>query len=791
MLKNYFKMALRNLRKNKVSSFINIFGLSTAIGCCLVVFAFVTYGYQLDTFHENAESIFMVENVIIKDEDNQRWGISPMALGPALKNDFEQVEQFARAEFGSGSLRFEDKVFYETFLFVDADFLNMFTFPLKYGDNNALSDKKAVVLSAQTAIKYFGYSNPVGKQVALSFDNKSPQSFIVGGVTQEIPPNASFGFEILIPYQNYLDLQGWQNDEWRRFTRATFIQVTAPNDIDALKPQLEKYIALQNASREDWRIKSFDFVPLSKLSVTSPQIIGDISGGIPPAGLITMGLLGLFLLSLACFNYMNIAVVSAAGRLKEIGMRKVIGGKKAQIVKQFLSENVVLCLITLVLGVALAKLLFVPGFNSIIQTYGIEIPLDLFGNAALWLFLLALLLLTGIGAGAYPAFYISAFKPVNIFRDKLQLGGRNRLTRILLTFQFIFAFITVFGGIVLLQNAEYQRNRDWGYNQAQTIVIPIDGEQYYTAFKNEINRNPDIVAIAGTATHIGRDSNSALAEIEGKKYDVRRFRVGFDYLETMGLRLKTGRFFNQSFGSDPAQSIIVSETFVKNAQFENALGKQVRLDNLPFTIVGVVEDFHHYDFSQQVQAFVFTLEKESNFSYVVAKVKIGATMQTADFLQKTWKRLIPEKPYIGFFQDSVFDSFFRQNEARTRLGAFAAITALILSCMGLFGLVALNIAKRMKEFSIRKVLGASTMELARLLNKDFVVLMSIATIIAMPVGYFLLDALLNAFYQYRITIDYVPFLLTIGCLFATAIFTVSSQIYRVVIADPVEALRSE
>ncbi|MFQ5649163.1 MAG: ABC transporter permease [bacterium] len=793
MIKSHFKLAIRNIIKNKVSSFINIFGLSTAIGCSVVAFAFVHFTYTLDSFHDPANTIFMVENTITLDGHKSTWALTPVPLAPALKAEFPQVKYAVRVEneHPVATVRHGDKIFNEDLLFVDEDFLHMFAFPLKYGRKAALRNRNAVVLSEQIALKYFGDENPVGKPLTITYDNTHTETFLVAGVAEPFRPATSFSFNILLPYEKRRDFGFDRFDDWGAFTRSTFVQLIDGAEIETLAAQMHKYVAWQNAAREDWHVESFIFEPLRRAVVDSYDVRGSLFLGAHPAGTISMAVMSLFLLALACFNYVNIAIGSAARRLKEIGIRKVVGSTRLQLVRQFLSENLLLCFIVLVVGFLLAELVFLPAFNTIVSNYGVAIPVNLADNPMMWAFLALLLLLIGIGAGAYPAFYISAFRPVNILRGQQELAGKNLFTRFLLTLQFAFSFITIFMTFAFTRNAEYLRNREWGYKQEQVIVVPIDGETHYEVFRNEIEQHPDIVSVAGSHGHVGGRSNSGMVEIDGKKYDVRRFRIGLQYFETMGLRLKSGRTFQKELSTDASQAIVVNETLARKAGLTDPVGKHLICEGESYTVIGLVEDFHFESFDTRIQPAVLELCRRQEFEFVAVRAKAGAVASVAAYLERTWKQLIPDAPYLGFFQESIFAGFFRQNQARSDLSVFVAGVALVLTCMGLFGLTMLDVTKRMKEFSIRKVLGANMLNISALLNREFFILLGLAFVLAWPLSFVMMDFVLDFRYEYRIELDVSLFVLSAGCLLIMAVLTVSSQLYRVAIADPIDALRSE
>lgn len=792
MLKSYFKIAYRNLFKNKLFAVINVLGLALAIGCSIVVYVFIEDQYGRDAFHENGERIFMAENVINRNGQQQLWGDSPMPLGPALLADFPQVKRAVRIDDRRGTVRYGDKVFSDRIRFVSPDFLHMFTFPLKYGNKDALQDESAIILSEQRAIRLFGEENPMGKQISIKFSDEHIELFTVRGVAEKFPLKASFGFEYLVNFNKLLATGMTRLDDWKDYTHGTFIELHDAKDISVIAAGMDKYIQLQNSVNAEWPVAALPFDNLLDLSMKSYQIRRDISDGSTPHARYILSLVGTFLLLLACFNYMNIAVASAARRLKEIGIRKVVGSRKFQLVNQFLGENILTCFLALILGVVLAKFFFLPGFNHILLDPGEnQLTLNVAENIWIWVFFAGLLMFTGLVAGAYPAFYISKFQPVSIFRGTQKFGGRNLLTRALLTFQFVISFLLISASIIFAQNAAYQASLDWGYNQEEVVVVPLNGKSQYAQFRNEVMKYPHIMEMAGSQNHIGYSRNVEISRIEGKEYEIYRLGVDHNYFNTMGVNLKSGRLFEADLQTDD-RNIIINEELAKQFDWDEPIGQQIYFDSAAYYVVGVVENYHHDDFEDKIDPTMFRLQPdEAAFRYLSVRAGAGKVIETADHLKATWKQLFPDDEYRGFIQSDTFEDFYREIDGIKTFFIAIAVIALVISCMGLFGLVSLIIAKRMKEMSIRKVLGANILHVSNLINKQFVYLLLLASIIAAPVGYFMLKGLLDDVYAYHVTITQWPFLFAMGLLFLTAIVTVSSQIYKMAVSNPVDALRNE
>ena len=788
MIRNFIKTAVRNLVKNSLISFINIFGLSIAIGCVVVVYMFVDFAYSQDEFHENKENVFLVHSMIDRDGKRQAWGDSPAPLGEMMKTDLPQVERMVRVDHRAAVVKYEEKVFTEYIRFVDPGFLAMFTFPLSLGRKEALQDPSQVVISSGIASKYFGTQDPIGEQIVI-IANDRKESFTVGGVAMPFPKTASFDFDVLIPFDRKFDFYSYEDPgDWTAFIGSTFIQLADPKDLGPIRDQMGKYLALQNAAEEDWPVQEYAFEPLSTLSLNSYRIRRDISGGTDPIAMTVMLVIGAFMITLACFNYINISISSATRRLKEIGVRKVVGGTKHQLVFQFIGENLVVCMFALLLGMIWARSLFAPWFD---HQFSIGMELAFYESAEAWIFLSLLLFLVGVGSGAYPALYISSFKPVNILRGRQKFGKKNVFTRAFLTFQFVLSVITIVFGISFVQNAGFQLARDWGYDQSQTLVLPIDEKSTFTALKNDLVQNVNIIHVAGSEDHIGRSSGLRVIDIEGQKRQVRKIGVGYNYLETLDLRLKAGRFFEADRPTDIDQSVVINQTFMDHLGWEQAIDRTFKLNAKTYRVIGVVEDFHYYDFFDKIGPIFFQMVDEDRFEFISLRVKEGQIADTEAFVQQLWKEHAPDLPYTGFFQDQVFHDYFVQLKGHGRIMAFTAMLAVVLSCMGLFGLVSLNVATRMKEFSIRKVLGAGITALFNGVNKQYAGLITIACLLGLPASYFMVDLLLKEVYEYPMPMSAGPLILATICLFGVALLTVSSQVYKVIVANPVEALRNE
>ncbi len=791
MLKSYFKLAWRSLIRNKLSAFINILGLSLAIGSAIVIFNFIEFSLNKDAFHEQAEEIYLVECAITRNGNDAIWGISPGPLGPALKQDFPQLKRVVRLKRDAAVVRYEDKIFEQGLYFADQGFLDMFTFPLEKGEKNALDNPNAIVLSKSAAERFFGEKDPMGKSLSLSFGDSTQLEFVVAGVAEAFSERASFSFNMLISMDQLKRVHPESEGKWNEWYSATFVQTENGAELKSIAQQMDRYLAVQNEARKDFPIHEFIFDNLLNLTERTGTVRMTLSGGQDPSAFYILGMIGIFLIALACFNYINIAIASASKRLKEIGIRKVVGGSRKQLIFQFLSENMLTCLIALLLGVALAEFLLNPGFNSSVND-GEYLPIAYGHGWALWAFLTCLLLFTGFAAGAYPALYVSSFTPVSIFRKTISLGGKRIFTKILLTLQFVLAFFLMTAGIVFTQNVRYQADKDWGYNQEQVLIIPLEGSRQFHAMRDALASQAGVQALAGSKGHVGGLRYIDGITNRGTAYEVSRFDVGPDYMDVMGIRLKEGRFFDKNLQAEASQSIMVNETFARELGWENPLSEQITIDTTSYQVIGVVEDFHYDDFFDPIEPTILLFEpNESNFGYLTARIAEGQNTQTFEFAEKYWLESVAQTPFEGFFQDSIFDEFFRVSKGIGNIFLVVAIMAILLACMGLFGLVSLNVASRTKEFSVRKILGASLGKLGSLLNREFLWLMILCILLGVPLSYFMIQVILDSVFAFHMGVSVLPLVMCSLIVLVTLLATISIHLFKLAAVNPADALRDE
>ncbi len=788
MFKNYFKTSFRSLMKNPMSSFINVFGLSVAIGICLLVYTFLEYDRSIDKFHEHKNEVYLATFYADRDGTLQRYGTSPRPLGEMLKHDFDQIKKTCRVEDRSVVMKQGDNVFHEQVRYVDVEFLEMFTFPLKWGSASSLSDLNSIILSEEMSIKYFGSENPIGRDMLVIFGDQTKKAFTVTGVAATFPKARVIDFNFLINYKNVrvADPQYDVND-WKEFLNATLIQVNNPSELKAIERGMEKYKTLQNEVQHDWAISSFVFEPLSTLYEHSSNIKNCISQDYNAEGRIGMPIIAIFMLALACFNYINIAIVSAAKRLKEIGVRKVMGANRAKVIVQFLTENVVVTCFALVVGLILGVLIFIPWFVQF-TAWPLEANL-LDGN--LWIFLLALMLFTGIASGIYPAFYISKFEAIRIFKGSLEFGKKNPLTKVFLGIQLILACITISAGVVFTQNNSYQRNRNWGYNQREALYINVHDQSAFDKLKVIMAQDPNVLSLSGSMDHLGKTvSTTVLHMPPNRQYEVNQLSVDAHYFETMELEILKGRGFKEHAESDK-QAVVVNELLVQNLNLIEPIGHQFEIDSIKYEVIGVLKEFHNESFFNKVQPTIFKVAEEKEYRYLSLRVKSGSETKTYAALQSQWAKLYPEIPFQGGHQEDVWSNYFESLDKSVAFNRIIAIVAVMLASLGLYGLVTLNVAGRVREFSIRKTLGARLHNIASIIMKQYVLLTTIALLIGAPISYIFTKAYLDMLFSYSMPMGYSGIIISLLILIFVLLAVVSTQIRKVSKSNPVDGLKVE
>ncbi len=791
MFKNYFKTSIRGLMKNPVTSFINLFGLAVAIGFSILVYGFARWTYSMDQFHKNKNEVYLATFFAKRDNTIQQFGRTPRPLGEMLKKDFAQIKNVCRVEDRNVVLKYENKVFQERVRYADPEFLEMFTFPLKWGIPKSLADVSGIILSEKMSAKYFGKENPVGRRILMKFDNDRSKSFMITGVAEEFPEAHSIDFDFLINFDNFrVSDSSYDFHDWNAYLNATLIQVDHPSDIKAIENGMEKYRKLHNAvAPVDRAISSFSFVPLAILAKRAGDIRDSISSGSGDNNstyVMFLSIIGAFMLALACLNYINIAIVSAAKRLKEIGIRKSIGATRRAVIVQFLFENIVTTFFALFLGLILGSRVIIPWFEEMNHlSMGFTLK-----DATLWIFLPAILLFTGITSGLYPSLYISKFQVVEILKGSVKFGKKNPMTKLFLVFQLMLACIFITIAIMGTQNTNYLAKRSWGYNQRQALYVSVPNHSAFEKLSALMAQDPDVLSISGSSDHLGRSNTTAVIHFPDRQYEVDQLSVDANYFETMGLQVAAGRVFKEHYETDK-RTAVVNELFVRSIGLKNPIGQVFKIDSVQYQIIGIVNDFHSYSFFTKMNPTIFRVADNGNYRYLSMKVRPSSENKTYKVIQARWAELYPEIPFEGGYQEDVWGDYYQQMDKGAAALREIASVAILLVSLGLYGLVKLNTAGRVREFSIRKVLGAGTRDIAYSITRQYIVLLAIALILGAPVSYALIKPFLDTFFTYHMPVNYSGVVIAVAILILVVLIRVSTQIRKVLRSNPVNGLKVE
>ncbi len=789
LFKNYYKTSVRSMMRNPLSSMINIVGLSAAIGICVFTYSFAQWTYRTDQFHENKNEVFLATFFAERDGKLQQNGRSPRPLAKRLKQDFSQIEAVCRMQNFGAVVKVEDRVFHERITLADPSYLSMFTFSLNKGHASSLEGVNNVILSDKIAKKYFGNEDPIGQTLLIKFSEKNSKSFLVTGVAEDFPASISFNFHFLIHFDNMeMANPTYDPSDWSAFLEATFVQLKDPSTANSIARQLDTYKTLQNETKQDWQIESFAFEPIATLHRKSASIRDTFvhSSEENYMAILFLSFVGIFMLVLACFNYINIAIVSATKRLKEIGIRKTIGANKSIIIIQFLSENMIATSLALALGLLLGAYLFIPWFESL---FFFDMGFT-WSDVTLWIYLPIVLFITAIASGLYPAFYISKFPVTGILKGSVKFGKRNPLTRVILGFQVVLSCMFITFAIMFTQNSSYLANRSWGYNENQALYAEVPDLSTYRQLENALSKETDIISIAGSANHLGRSSISTIIALPDHEYEVDQITVDANYFATLDIELVDGRIF-QEYSEADKKNIIINERFANTILDESPLGSTIKIAEERYSVVGVVQNFHTYKFDNEIKPTFFRLANPEDYRYLTIKVENGKQKDAYQALQKSWSSLFPEVPFQGGYQEDVWGMYFVEIDIHGKVWRGIAGIAILLASLGLYGLVTLNVSGRVREFSIRKVMGARINNIAKNIARQYVWLFGIALLLGAPISYFLISFVFDLAYVYHMPIGIGGVVLAVIILITILLLVVASQLSRVSKTNPVEGLKIE
>ena len=785
MFSNYFKVALRNLWRSKGFSAINITGLAVGMASAILICLWIYNEVSYDRFHKNGDNLYWAWNRGVFNNQLQCWDNTPKVLGKAMKLEFPEVDKVTRTNHRWFVTHYEDLNVTSEALIADPAFLTMFSFPMKKGNpQTALSGVYSIVITEKMATKIFGREDPMNKVIRIDSNN-----FTVKGVMEDLPNNTMFSFEFILPWE-YMTATNQDDDNWGNNSAFTFVQLKEGVNRTSFAEKL-KGITIRHTNGEEQQ--EIFLHPIDKWHLYSKFENGKIIGGrIETVRLFII--IASFILLIACINFMNLSTARSEKRAREVGIRKMAGANKSLLVGQFLGESILIALISGLLALFIVYLAL-PSFNLLIAKQ-LTIP---FGSIYFWLLAILFVLITGIVAGSYPAFFLSSFNPATVLKGTFKkVNAAINPRKILVVVQFTFAIILIIGTIIIVQQMKHAMDRETGYERGQLAYLWLAGDLYknYPLFKDELLRS-------GVATNVTRSSSPMTESFsdswgfvwEGKdpndKTDFLRFVQDEGLAETVGLKMIKGRDMNLKEFPTDSSAMLLNESAAKAMGFKEVLGQVVRDGDQQFHVVGIFKDF--VVGSPYEKTFPMIIQGIKNEWFNVIHMKLNPARSTTVNLEemgKIYRKYNPGYPFEYHFTDEDYARKFDETKRTATLsGLFAGLTILI-SCLGLFGLAAYMAETRIKEIGIRKVLGASVYKITALLSKDFLILVIISLLIAVPVAWLAMQSWLKD-YPYRISIEWWVFAAAGVMSVLVSLLTVSYQAIKAAISNPVKSLRNE
>ena len=795
---NYLKVALRNIKLRKGYSFINIAGLAVGLSCCILILLYIRYEFSYDKYHNDSQYIY---RVVREHHGRSVWdNSSEHPLAASLKEDFPEVVKATRVKKNDevGVVEYNSKRFNEEGIyFVDQDFLEIFTFPLVIGDiHTALNEPFSVLITQEMAEKYFGNEEPVGKILRIKeWYAEKKYDYKIKGVLKNIPENSHFTFDFLLSYNTLYTLKRGGRDSvetWSYYEPKTYIKLEShakPIDLEGKFPAfLRKYKGKESAS-ERLRLQHLTDIHLGGNLRFELETNSDMRY------IYLFSAIAFFIMLIACLNYINLSVARSAKRAIEVGMRKVVGANKVQLVRQFLGESLVFSLLALMISVLLVGLVL-PAFGYLIER---NLTLSLFQDLDMLLVFLGIAVFIGMLSGSYPAFFISSFHPIQIIKGTLRIGSKSSAVfrNSLVVVQFVLSIVLIVCTFVIHNQLSFIRNRNLGFDKEQMVTVyTMDRnlKRNSEPLKRELLKNPEILGVSASLdlpTTIRRTSTIEWEEQgERRKLGLNYTFVDYDFFNVYDIEVTKGRKFSEDFSTDKEQAVVINEAAARNLGWEEPIGRRFQTQGREWTVIGVIKDFHFQSLYWEIAPLVFLFHEGRGIDYFSIKVSPSNIPGTLGFIEEKWIKFSPEFPFQYAFLNERVDKIYKAEQKLGQSFNTFTLVALFIACLGLIGLASFISEQKRKEIGIRKVLGADFQSIIVLLARDFVKCIAVAAVIAWPIGYFVMERWLQNF-VYRTGIGIEIFILSGLLTFVIALTTVSYQSIKDALANPVDSLRYE
>ncbi len=791
MFRNYLITALRTIFRQKGFSLINILGLAFGLACSLLILLWVQDELSFDRFHENAERLYRVEEDQFYSGRVYHVNVTPYPCGPAWKDEIPEIEDACRYQWPNGMLfSYGEVSFYEGgCVAVDSSFFNMFSFELLRGDPSQVLDQPwSAVLTEETAEKYFGDDNPVGKVLTVNNEHE----FTVTGVLKSLPKNSILDFEILVPF-SYMHETGQYQDSWGNNNIRTYVMLGENAIIDTVNSKITRMVWQHNEGSDT----EFMVAPFSKIHLHQYWGYGHDSGAI--VFVYIFSAIALFVLLIASINFMNLSTARSANRAREIGLRKTAGANRTAVIIQFFGESVLLAFISLVFALIIVASIL-PVFNTI---SGKELNFSSLLTIKFLASMILVALVAGLISGIYPALYLSAFRPIRVLKGDLSSGMKSGIMRkILVIVQFTLSVFLMIGTVVVYKQLNYMKSKDLGYDKEHLFYVNMRGNiaESYTTIKEELLRDPNVLNVTGSGHPPHRiGSNSGGADWEGKDPELEVLigtnAVDFAYIETMDITMAHGRAFSKDHPSDmykdTTANFVINEEVARIMGVENPVGLRFSFWNIHGRVIGVMKDWHYHSVRTKIEPLVLIPAPVDWLSYIVVRITPGDMTKTMKGIEDTWNSIIPDYPLDYTFVDENLDRMYRSEERLGNLLKYFTILAIIIACLGLFGLASFTAEQRTREIGIRKVMGARVNTVLLLLSKEFTLLVLVSCILAIPSAWYVLKQVFLKNFEYRTDMAWWIFAGASALALMIAILTVLYQAARAALTNPADALRYE
>lgn len=783
MFKNYLKIAFRNLARQKVFSAINIIGMAIGLACGILLSLWILDEISYDKFHENSENIYRILENQSYSSQNMQVAVTPAPLAESIKVDFPEIVYVTRYHLGSNPvISIGDKEFTEnTGAFADEDFFEMFSFPIIKGSSTPLSEINSIVLTEESAIKLFGYEEAVGQHVSLyDLDLK------VTAIIKNIPINSHISFDHILPFQIMIDRNS-NLDNWGNNSIHTYIQIAENTSFEQVSDKLKMYLKEQaEGSNSELYLQ-----PLTDTYLHSVGLVADYGGMGDFRYIIIFSIISIFIIVISSVNFISLSTARYTKRAKEVGLRKVVGSQRSQLIWQFLGESMLLLLISLVVALVLVELCL-PAFNNIAAK---ELSLMYLLNPTMLSGLIVFVILIGFLTGIYPAFLLSSFKPVTALKGSQISGSKGSLFRkIMVVTQWTLSIILIISTLMISRQLQFMKNKKLGFTKEQIVYTNIRGFTETDALKNELLKHTGVESVSSTSALPHNIMNSTSGSVWEGKNDEDTFLVHFNvvdynFTETFKIEMAEGRSFSQEFSDDTNFGFLLNEEAIRQMGLEDPIGKTYSIWGMDGQIVGVMKDFHFKPLHNPIEPMLFMLIKDY-LEILVVRIDASDTENTISYLEETMAKFDPENKHEFKFFDERYDAMYRSEQQMEMILKMFTSLAIFIACLGLFGLSTFMTQQRTKEIGIRKVLGADVPNIVVILSKEFTKWVVIANLIACPVAYFIINKLLQNF-AYRIDMSYKVFGITVISSILIAIVTVSFQTIKAANSNPVDALKYE